>query len=502
MKKIDKLVIKAFIGPFVITLCVVTFIFLMQVITQYLPDLMGKNIAVIDYLKLFGFFSLRTIPVSLPLAVLISSLMTFGNLGEFFELTALKSTGISAWRTMRSVFIATIFITIFAFFFNDKVTPWSSLKAYSLLYDIKTAKATLNIREGIFYNDIPGLNIKVDKKYPDGRSLKNLVIYKHPISEYSAANREITLADSGQMYTINNQSHLVFELFKGNQYSESNPDGSSVSVSSDFVQTTQLARSSFDHYKMVVSLESFGVKRTDEGQFKYHWYMKDLNELTTISDSLGKKYELSKNDLFKNTKQYYNYAYRSETTPQTIVVKSGVWIDTLLKKSNKKFTKDDRKAILTSSVNQAKSIESYMKSSHGYLLEEEKRWLSYDLEKQHKFTQSIACLVMFLIGASLGTIIKKGGFGVPVLVSVLFFIISYIFTIQGDKWAKDAILPVVMGAWLSNAILAIVGLYFLNNALKDSRLFDKDVYIIFFEKLKARIGNRTLLKSVKVEGQD
>jgi lipopolysaccharide export system permease protein len=496
MKKIDKLIIGSFLGPFVLTLCIVTFIFLMRLIAQYMPELVGKDISMADYGKLLSYFSLITIPISLPLAVLLSSLMAFGNLGEFFELTAIKSAGISAWRAMLPVFITVIFITIFSFWFNNKVAPWANLKGYSLLYDIKTAKAALNIKEGIFYNDIPGYNIKVDKKFPDGRSLKNLVIYRHPPNEYDAANRDVTLADSGLMYTINDNSYLVMELFKGNQYNESNPNGTTASsVIGNIVENTQLVRNKFDHYKMVVSLESFGMKRTGENQFEYHEFMKDANELHIISDSLHRKYQTTQQNLFATTKQYYNYTSRAELlllSPKTSP-KPGAWIDSLLKKHP--LTKDDKQTALASAIGTANNILSYTKSNKLNLLEQEKQWFRYDLEQHHKYSQSLACLVMFLIGAPLGAIIKKGGFGLPVLVSVVFFILSYVFTIQGDKWAKDGLVWVPIGAWLSNVILALVGIYFTDKALKDSRLFDQDVYIIWAEKAKKWWQNRRLAKA-------
>ncbi len=493
MKKIDKLIIGSFVGPFVLTLCIVTFIFLMRLIAQYMPELVGKDISMTDYGKLLSYFSLITIPISLPLAVLLSSLMAFGNLGEFFELTAIKSAGISAWRAMLPVFIAAIFITIFSFWFNNKVAPWANLKGYSLLYDIKTAKATLNIKEGIFYNDIPGYNIKVDKKFPDGRSLKNLVIYRHPPNEYDAANRDVTLADSGLMYTINDNSYLVMELFKGNQYSESNPNGTTASsVVGNIVENTQLARNKFDHYKMVVSLESFGMKRTGENQFEYHEFMKDANELRVISDSLHRRYETTQQSLFATTKQYYNYTSRAELLRQSPKTspKAGAWIDSLIKKHP--LTKDDKQTALTSAVGTATNILNYTKTNKLNLVEQEKQWFRYDLEQHHKYSQSLACLVMFLIGAPLGAIIKKGGFGLPVLVSVIFFILSYVFTIQGDKWAKDGIVWVPVGAWLSNTILALVGVYFTSKALNDSRLFDQDVYVIWLDKAKKWWQNRRL----------
>ena len=483
MKKIDKLVIGSFFGPFVLTLCVVVFIFLMQLLTQYMNELVGKDIEALDYAKIFYYFSLISVPRALPLAVLLSSLLTFGNLGEFFELTAMKSAGISVWRSMRTIFIASIVITIFAFWYNNQILPWANLKGYSLLYDIKTAKATLNIKEGIFYNDLPGYNIKVDKKYPDGKSLKKLVIYRHPSSDYNGGNKEITLADSGQMYTINNQSYLVFELYNGNQYSETSPNVSATNATS----ARQFVRNHFGHYKMVVSLESFGMKRTSEDQFQYHEYMKDVKELTVISDSLQREYGKARENLYPTSKQYYSYVFRNDNVkPAANAPKEGKWIDSLLKKKPLKLA--DKKLVLASALGQAQNILSFAKSNKSLLLDKQKSWYRYDLEMHHKYTDAVACLVMFLIGASLGAIIKKGGFGVPVLVSVLFFIISYVIKIQGDKWAKDGILWVSAGAWLSNFILALVGLYFTDRALKDSRIFDQDVYLIWIDRLKKRLN--------------
>jgi lipopolysaccharide export system permease protein len=482
MKKIDKLVIRSFFGPFVLTLCVVVFIFLMQLLTQYMNELVGKDIDAIDYAKIFFYFSLISVPRALPLAVLLASLLTFGNLGEYFELTAIKSAGISVWRAMRTLFVSAIGITVFAFWYNNEVLPWANLKGYSLLYDVKTAKATLNIKEGIFYSDLPGYNIKVDKKYPDGRSLKKLVIYRHPTSDYNGGNKEIILADSGQMYTINNKSYLVFELYNGNQYSESSPMASTSNTNN---VNKQFVRNRFDHYKMVVSLESFGMKRTSEDQFQYHEYMKDVRELTTISDSLQREYGKTREGFYTTSKQYFSYAFRKENFA-TNAPKEGKWIDSLLKK--KPLAKADKKQLLANALSQSQNMLSFAKSNKTLLNDRQKSWYRYDLEMHHKYTDALSCLVMFLIGAPLGAIIKKGGFGVPVLVSVLFFIISYVIKIQGDKWAKDGIMWVWAGAWLSNITLTLVGLYFTDRALKDSRIFDKDIYFIFIERLKKRFG--------------
>lgn len=491
MKKIDKLVLRSFLGPFVLTLCIVVFIFLMRLISQYLNELVGKDIDLLNYAKLLAFFSLITVPVALPLAVLLSSLMTFGNLGEFFELTAIKSAGISTWRAMRSVMVMVGMVTIFSFWYNNEVAPWANLKGYSLLYDIKTAKATLNIKEGIFYNDLPGYNIKVDKKFPvpNDRSLKGLVIYRHPTNDYNSGNREVILADSGLMYTINEKSYLVFELYRGNQYSETAQTGNAF-ASND---SRQFTRSYFDHYKMVVSLESFGLKRTDENQFQYHEYMKNAVELRKVADSLKKEYKKTKDGLFNQSKQYFSYAFRVENLIPKTAPKYGKWVDSLLKKKAIKLPSEKEQVIATA-LNQAQNIKTYAQSNKTYIAEKGKAWYRYDLEMHHKYTQAVSCFVMFLLGAPLGAIIKKGGFGIPVLVSVLFFILSYVLTLQGDKWAKDGLVWVPFGAWFSNTLLICVGIYFADRALKDSRIFDKDIYIIWWERIRAKWEQRTLLK--------
>lgn len=485
MKKIDKLVLRSFLGPFVLTLCVVVFIFLMRLISQYLNELVGKDIDLLNYLKLLSFFSLITVPVALPLAVLLSSLMTFGNLGEFFELTAIKSAGISTWRAMRSVMVFVALVTLFSFWYNNEVAPWANLKGYSLLYDIKTAKATLNIKEGIFYNDLPGYNIKVDKKFPvpNDKSLKGLIIYRHPTNDYNAGNREVILADSGLMYTINEKSYLVFELYHGNQYSESAQTGNNY-ASND---SRQLTRSYFDHYKMVVSLEFFGLKRTDENQFQYHEYMKNARELRKVADSLKKEYKKTRDGLFSQSKQYFSYAFRAEQIAQnnTSAPKYGKWVDSLLKKRPVKLL-SEKEQVVASALTQAQNIKSYAESNKTYVKEKGKTWYRYDLEMHHKYSQAVSCFIMFLLGAPLGAIIKKGGFGIPVLVSVLFFILSYVLTLQGDKWAKDGLVWVPIGAWFANTILLFVGIYFADRALKDSRIFDKDIYLIWIEKIEQR----------------
>ncbi len=502
MKKIDKLVLGSFWGPFFLTLGVVIFIFLMRLLMFYIDDFVSKDLDLATFGRLLFYFALLTIPTALPLAVLLSSLMAFGNLGEFFELTALKSAGISLTRTMWPLLIVAIGISAFSFWFNNSVSPWANLKGYSLLYDIKTAKATLNLKEGIFYKDLPGYSIKVDHKVKgpkdskNGDLLKGLVIYKHATNGLESGNREIILADSGRMYTDKDRSYLVFQLFNGNDYQEYS-DNNSVSYASNgsSAKGGQFMRNGFKDYRLVISLESFGIKRTDENQFEYHEYMKNLAELNTLTDSLRKDFSKTSMSVAGTSRQYYNYQFKADAALKQKQVTDGKWVDSLLKKRAV-----PRPDLLQMALSQAQNILSYSTSNITYLTEKEKNVWKYQLETHHKFTQAISVFVMFLIGASMGAIIKKGGFGLPVLISIVFFIFLYVLTLQGDKYAKDGLLWVPLGAWLANLVLFPIGLLLMQRARHDSRLFDKDVYVIAWDRLKQRWTNWRSRKTMAVSG--
>ncbi|MEQ9414127.1 MAG: LptF/LptG family permease, partial [Cyclobacteriaceae bacterium] len=222
MKKIDKLILLSFIGPFILTLFVVVFILLNIQMLKYFDDIIGKDLGWDVLGTLVFYFAIFTTPTAMPLAVLLASLIAFGNLGEHFELTAVKSLGISMSRSIFPIFIFVCFLTVLAFYVNNNLVPKAALEAYSLLYDIKQKKPALDLREGAFYSSIPDISIKVNKKLPDGQSLKDIIIYDH---RNRVGNREVTIADSGKMYTILNDQFLKLELFNGYNYNEGSPQG-------------------------------------------------------------------------------------------------------------------------------------------------------------------------------------------------------------------------------------------------------------------------------------
>jgi lipopolysaccharide export system permease protein len=590
IKKLDKLIVTAFLGPFILTFVVVVFILLTMYLLSYLEDFIGKNLGFTVFSELIFYFSINMVPAALPLAVLLSSLMTYGNLGEHHELTAVKGSGISLIRAILPVFLIVLFLTGIAFYFNNTIVPKANLKAFSLLYDIRQKKPAIDFKEGAFYNGLPGYSIKVGKKFPDGHSLKGVMIYNHTGGR---GNTDLILADSGAMFTFNHEQYLSLELFNGTSYSEYNQNNNSL-FPKDYV------RNHFQKSKIVFSLASFVLNKTPEQLFASNKKMKNVWQLTEDADSLKTEYYLTKKNSSGTISPFYNYglfpddekkkeqerlalirrrdSLQSKTLkkdsiqrpPLTIAGKKlspreeanrhaqeasqkaaeaaslkaeearqkakkdslkasqllarkkrSEQIEANRRKSRestmhelkerrradslarvtankmpftpKVLTEADKLIILNRAANQARSIKSATSSYLEKVDEMRREANSYLIERDRKFTQSIACLIMFLIGAPLGAIIRKGGFGFPVLISIIFFILFYVFSIAGEKLAKEDVLPVWLGMWGANLILLPVGLFFLRQAKNDSRLFEGEAYAIFAEKVvklfKKRIRN-------------
>ncbi|MFT6882145.1 MAG: lipopolysaccharide export system permease protein, partial [Marinoscillum sp.] len=301
LRKLDVLILKSFVGPFVLTTLVATFVLLIQYMMKYFDDFVGKDLGAEVFAELLFYFSLNMLQVALPLGVLVSSLMTFGNLGENFELTAIKSAGISLVRALRPIFFFVILLTYFAFHFNNYVVPAANLKAYSLLYDIKHKKPALDIKEGVFYNGIPDYSIKVQEKLKDNKTLKNVLIYDHTSG---LGNNRVILADSSRMFMMFNDSYLKLELYNGNYYAEEPKARSTVD---------QFFRTKFDRMDMVFNLSSFDLKRTKEELFQNNRQMKNISELDKDIDSLGYTLIETKNSFLKNAKGFFSYHLDSIT---------------------------------------------------------------------------------------------------------------------------------------------------------------------------------------------
>lgn len=524
MKKIDKLILSSFLGPFILTLVVVVFILLNIQMLKYFDDIIGKDLGWGVLATLVFYFAIFTIPTAMPLAVLLSSLITFGNLGEHFELTAVKSLGISLVRSLAPIFIFVLLLTGIAFYANNYLVPKAALEAYSLLYDIKQKKPALDLREGVFYNSIPDLSIKVNDRLPDGKTIRGVIIYDH---RGRTGNKEVTIADSGKMSTFLNDQYLKMELFNGYRYSEGGGSGTDLSGRSSTGETG--SKTKFERSQIVFDLSSFGLNRTDKKWFQGNRIMRNTSELEVDMDSI--RGEMLNQDLSAYTlsKHLFNYHFKKDTIEMPNELKRYQRKKDSIRRLNPAFampnaetssnlsahvytTIDDRiktrsdsifkvapsKAEIGIALGNARMIKSQLLNLNSSHKEREADYKVYQIQWHKIFSNSIACIVMFLIGAPLGAIIKRGGLGVPVLASIFFFIVFYLLTMLGEKWARNDLITVPMGIWFADSVLFIIGLVFLRQARVDARLFEADFYSVLLDKFKIWLIKRKLLRPMPV----
>jgi lipopolysaccharide export system permease protein len=544
MKKIDKLILSSFLGPFILTFLVVVFILLTQHMIKYFDDIVGKDLGWDVLGTLLFYFAVFMTPIAIPLAVLLSSLITFGNLGEHLELTAIKASGISLLRALLPIFFFVLLLTVFAFYSNNRFVPRAALEAYSLLYDIKQKKPSMDLQEGAFYNGIPDFSIKVEKKYDDGQKLKDIIIYDH---SQKNGNKEITIADSGRMYTINNDRYLKLELYDGNTYVEGNDD-----IKGGKENKQEFTQSSFKKSQIVLDLSSFQMDRTDKDLFSSNRNMRNLSELEMDVDSMNREIIDNRLNNFLLTNSAFSYLFRrndilmpdylqehrerkiekamsesaaepfmedkipsevpqrkevlgkaqtiasAKTKPQIVAkpllpVTLGKNVE---KAVNEIRDKQANEQDYSSALSNVRQIKSRVEANKNRVQRAEYVKNVHQIQWHKIIANSVACISMFLIGAPLGAIIKKGGLGVPVLVSIFFFIIFYVINMMGEKYAKQNILDPWMGIWAANIILLPVGIFFLRQARVDARLFDSDFYNVMLDKFNRWISRRRKSKSV------
>ena len=442
------------------------FVLLMQSVWKYIDDLIGKGLEWTVIVEL-AFYSIPTlVPLALPLAILLSSLMTFGKLGENYELTALKSSGISLYKIMRPLFVMVSIIAITAFFFSNHVIPYSNMKFKTLLYDIMNKKLSLNMREGIFFNDIEGYSIKVNHKSEDGNLLEDLLIYDHSVK---MGNTKVIKAQSGKMYTSGNDRYLYLELFDGYSYEEVDIKNPKKRVNLPF------ARSSFKAQKIRFDMASFQLERSDEERYSNAAQFMNLSQLQQNSDSLQHIIKHRLETYNEKLVAYYNFMAKDSLRKDSVVY---------FKNDLHSFSQHKKNRLFKASANLIRSSKSYVYNTQRELKYKHKKLKKTHIEWHRKFTLAFACLVLFLIGAPLGAIIRKGGMGMPVLISIIFFLVYHISSITGEKSALQGVISISQGMWLSSFILAPLGLFFSYKAANDSSVFSSARISILLKKTK------------------
>ena len=479
MKKLYRYIVRSFLGTFLFTFFIVLFILDMQFLWLYVDDLVGKGLELKILAELFFHMSITFIPMALPLALLLASLMCFGNFGEHYELVAMKASGISMWKVMRPLVIFSVLLSGFAFFVSNSLIPVANLKGTTLLFDVRRQKLAFNIKEGVFYRDIDNYVIYVERKGSDGRSIYGVKIYDHTDR---MGNTKIMSADSGMMTLSPNQRNIIFTLYDGYNYTD-------VTSTDDYKQKRPFERMSFKQEQLKFSLKDFDMTRSSEDMYKSSQQMMNIRQLNTALDSLERRYE-NKQDAFTQgfSRRWSNYASINDERlsaaehPQTCDTVT----DTIMTLQWPLLTQYDDsigKAIASMAVATARNAKENAAFNKIDLRTQNENIMKHKKERHKKFTLSIACLIFFFIGAPLGSIIRKGGLGMPVVVSVLFFVVYHVISTIGERMAVFGGLNMFLGVWISSLVLLPIGLFLTFKATTDAALFDADSWKKFFQRL-------------------
>jgi len=479
LKRIGWMVLRSYVGPLILIFFIVEFVLLLQFVWLYIDELIGKGLPWTVIMELFFFVSWTTVPIALPLSIMLSSVMTIGGFGEHYELVAVKSAGISFMRTIRSLIVTSVVVSVSAFFFSNNALPYVEFKKKSILYDIGHKKLAFNIREGEFYHDIDGYVIRVGKK--EDKNLYDILIYDH--TNRTGATK-MTVAEKGTMKATDDGNTIVLILENGWNYEE----GVSTSRTSN-AHIHPMQRIYYESQIMHFDISGFKMTRTtDDGLFRTNHTMLNLNQLNHAIDSLRERLDLRQDD-FVTTNQS---AYVALHNPQVMAIDSAVLTDSvrsaiIAKKALDDVSDNQKLRIIASALRDARNMKQSIEFYVNDLASQQKTLRRHEIIRHEKFTLSFACLVLFFIGAPLGSIIRKGGFGVPFIAATLSFLVYYIINMMGKKYALVGEVPIWLGAWLSSIVLFPFGIFLTLKASNDSPIFDFDswkkiTYYLFHKK--------------------
>lgn len=471
IKKLDKLIVKAFVGPFIATFFITLFVLVLQFFWLYIDDIVGKGLDILVVAQLMSYVSATVVPLALPLAVLLASIMTFGNLGETFELVAIKSAGIPLLRFMRPLFVVSLFICVIAFLFNNYIIPVANLKLNTLKYDIIEAKPAFDIKEGVFYDKLEGFVIKIGKKDKDGTTIHNIVIYE---KNYGLQDNMI-VANSGEMKVTADKRFLQFNLRDGWQYRER---GERSSTNTEFI------RLGFKEYKKVFDLSAFTFYQTPDSVFKNNYQMLSIRQLNKAIDSLEKISSFFAKKVSMEITPYLSFSRFLDTGLVNVEATKNI-------KSGRQLIPDSEYRItLDRSIAELGNIKSSLDINATDYTARRRDLRLHLIEWHRKFSMSVACLVLFLIGAPLGSIIRKGGLGTPLVFAVIFFVIFFLLNNFGVKFVKEDVMPPLQGMWLATAVLVPIGIFLTSKAMRDSQLFNQEFYFRIFRKLQPLVKRK------------
>lgn len=530
MKRLHIFIIKSFLGPLIATFFISLFVLLMQFMFRYIEDMVGKGLEASIVLEFTMYAAATLIPMALPLSVLLASIMTMGNLGENYELTALKASGISLQRIMSPLIVFIVAMSIGAFFYSNIVIPEANTQLLALYKDIEKSRPELQIKEGVFNDAIENFSVRIARKDPKTNTLYGLKIYNH---RDKPDNVEVTIADSGRLVFKALQNKILVELFDGYTYQE-------VLKKKNYQKNRPFRKDKFKSKKFYIKLKE-KEDRTDASMFKNRYKMLNIRRLNRSIDSISNLYnkqlkqqqtKLFNQDVFKKERAIRVYAREVSIPPKDVPtrqiqkeLKNGEVPDKKEKKIEKAEIKEVKKnklpeivvatfkrdslvdsvfnsykekgmsdvyalfndlpadskiGVLSKAINEAKTTAAGIENQDRNISYKRESIIRREIEWHRKFILSFACFVFFFIGAPLGAIIRKGGLGLPVVISIIFFIIYYIITNMGEKLAREGVISPFEGMWISSVILLPVGAFLTYKSTTDSSMLNMDAYRYFF----------------------
>lgn len=492
IKKLDIFIAKQFGLLFVGTFFICQFVLMMQFLWRYVDELIGKGLTLDVLAQFFWYMGLMLVPQALPLAILLSSLITFGNLGESSELTAIKAAGISLMQSMRSLIFIVICITGISYYFQDVIGPEANRSFGRLLLAMKQTSPELEIPEGIFYDGLPETNLYVQKKDLETGHLYGIMIYRRTGSYEDQA---IILADSGMLQSTEEKKHLLLTLWSGEWFENmrSQDVGGSAEV--------PYRRETFGQKQILLDYDG-GFNMDEVSDLSHNAKVKsnrrilqDLDSIRNRRDSIGRQF-------YRGAREYVMVmptVAQEDSVRMQQQLEAGFDFDSLYQHLNG----DERLRVLKNALQQSEQMQSDVSMKSDYAYWENRELRTHQIEVLTKFTLALSCVIFFFIGAPLGAIIRKGGLGVPVIVSVLVFIVYYVFENSGMRMAREGEWTIWFGKWISTMVLAPMAVFFTYKANKDSTVFNMDAYRLFFMRLFGlRMKRNIVRKEVIISDPD
>ncbi len=509
MKRIDRLLLTSFIGPLIVTFFIALFVLIMQTLWVYIDDIIGKGAGFGMIVEFIFYRSISLFPMALPIAILLSSVMIMGNLAERYELASMKSAGIPLLRIMYPLIIASAVIGVFSWVCSSYLIPVANLKFKSRLYDMRKQKPTLNLEEGVFNDDFEGYRIRIGEKGTDNRAIKNVFIANHSTTSRNDLNEII--AEDGEMYLTADDRYMIMELNEGQQFQEGNKYLAGSTTKAPFVRT------SFKKYTKIFDLEEFEIDRTDEELFRSHYSMLSIRQLQEAIDSIDIQMDKRKASIseyvdnfmtvYKDTTKQSKkdtILHKLATDTTNIEANKNIAKRARKKPSKRRTVSDKKKQIITKelkeydsflqtfptlrqrmmidkAIQNVRSVKSNANSAAMFIDRTKEKRVKHIFELHSKYAFAVVCIVFLFIGAPMGSIVRKGGFGYPLLVAIFSFMLYIVLTMAFKDMAEAFVLHPILAVWMPNLILLPIGIFLTYKAMNDSKFnFDRIMRVVNF----------------------